>query len=115
MEPRRSNLHTEDVPILLSGEEYVLNGVNVKSCRHDGSINQVFLFLYVENTTQKATRKRSICTHDECTNKARGRSSHKHGARETTCSHKDCTNNAKNGGVCIKHGTKKKTRSHKEQ
>ena len=28
----------------------------------------------------------------------------KHGAKKKTCSHKGCTNNAQKGGVCIRHG-----------
>ena len=36
----------------------------------------------------------------------------RHGAKRKTCSHEGCTNQAQRGGVCIRHGAKVKQCSH---
>ena len=50
---------------------------------------------------------RRLCSCDGCSNFAmRGGVCTKHGAKKKPCSHEGCSNNALQGGVCIKHGAK---------
>ena len=52
-----------------------------------------------------AKKKKNICRAGGCTNNAvMGGVCIKHGAKRKTCSHEGCTNQIQNRGVCIRHG-----------
>ena len=48
---------------------------------------------------------RRLCSVDECANYVvRGGVCRRHGAKRKTCSHEGCTSDARKGGICVRHG-----------
>ena len=61
-----------------------------------------------DNNAPKKKRIRTKCSADGCTNIAmKGGVCIRHGAKKKTCSHDGCNNQVVNSGVCTLHGAKR--------